>query len=324
LGAQLNSIKKIVQTDLDQVDQLINSELHSDIDLINEISANLLQTGGKRLRPLIMLLITHACGYKGKHHHHIAAVIELIHAATLLHDDVIDNSIQRRGKPTANKQWGNQAAILAGDYIYSRAFQIMVKVGNIEVLEILANSANKIAEGEILQLIEQRNSNTTQEQYLEIIYYKTAKLFEAATTIGAVLGDSDVEICDNAALYGKHFGIAYQIVDDVLDYTAKTDDLGKNQGNDLIEGRVTLPLVYLLKNGNTKEKDLITRALEDSSGNLFAEVKNIVMGSSAIEYSLDIARSEVTKAKQALDGLEESEYLQGCKDLAEFVLERGS
>ncbi len=256
-----NSIYKLAASDMDAVNTLIQRRLQSEVALVNQLSAYIINSGGKRLRPLLALLVARACGYKGERHVDVAAIVEFIHTATLLHDDVVDESDLRRGKETANNVWGNQAAVLVGDFLYSRAFEMMVDVGMMRIMEILANTTNTIAEGEVLQLLNCNDADTTEERYLEVIYSKTAKLFEAACLIGAVLAELPKEQQDSIARYGMHLGSAFQLVDDILDYSASAEELGKNIGDDLAEGKPTLLLLLPCNVAQMKMRNLFVMPL---------------------------------------------------------------
>jgi octaprenyl-diphosphate synthase len=246
----IDRIRELIATDMDNVDELIEKSLYSEINLIDQLGHHIINSGGKRLRPAIVLLSARAFSYEGEQHINLAAIIEFIHTATLLHDDVVDASLLRRGRETANQRWGNEASVLVGDFLYSRAFQMMVNAESMRIMHILSEATNTIAEGEVQQLINRQDPDTTQENYLKVIRHKTAKLFEAAAQLGAVISDrSEKEIAAMAA-YGRHLGTAFQLIDDVLDYSSSAEELGKNIGDDLAEGKPTLPLLYAIWNGN--------------------------------------------------------------------------
>lgn len=317
----LSEIRQLIEEDIKATDQLILDRLSSDVVLINQIGHYIINSGGKRLRPLLVLLCAKTLGYQGKHHLTIAAVIEFIHTSTLLHDDVVDDSDTRRGNKTANEVWGNAASILVGDFLYSRSFEMMVEPNNMQIMQILSAATNVIAEGEVLQLLNCHDADTTAERYMEVIHRKTAKLFEAATQLGAVLAERpDLE--DSFAAYGKHLGAAFQLIDDVLDYTADAEELGKNIGDDLAEGKPTLPLIYVLDNGTDKEKTIIRKAIETDGIKLLNEVSEIIKASGAIDYTYQTALAEAEKAKQALVSLEESDFKEALLSLADLAVNR--
>jgi len=318
----ITRLKHVVSNDLNKVDKLIMSSLYSDIPLIQDIGKYIINGGGKRLRPLLVLISANACGYSGEQQVILAAVIEFIHTATLLHDDVVDGSMLRRGNATANNKWGNEAAVLVGDFLYSRAFQLMVTTKNIEVLRIIANATNTIAEGEVLQLLYQHNPETSEKNYLHVIRCKTAKLFEAAAEVGAVLANTPPHIQQALAQYGLHIGTAYQLIDDLLDYQSDSEEFGKALGNDLAEGKPTLPLIYLLQHGSAEQKVLVTGAISNPSGSNLHAVQHAIMNSGALEYTLAFAKREIDLAKQAISELEASAHKNTALDLADFVINR--
>ena len=260
----IENIRSLIAQDMGAVDEVIREKLHSHVALIRQVSEYIINSGGKRLRPSLVLLSAGAFGYSGKRHHDLAAVIEFIHTATLLHDDVVDASELRRSKATANALFGNAASVLVGDFLYSRAFQMMVEVDNMRVMQVLADATNTIAEGEVLQLLNCRDPDVDEENYLRVIRYKTAKLFEAATRLGAILGGSSPAEEEAMAAYGMHLGTAFQLTDDILDYSGDYQDTGKNLGDDLAEGKPTLPLIYAIKNGSSEQAAIIRRAIEKS------------------------------------------------------------
>ncbi|WP_024850364.1 octaprenyl diphosphate synthase [Hydrogenovibrio kuenenii] len=317
----LNDIRTLIIDDIQQTDQLILNRLASDVVLINQIGHYIISNGGKRLRPLLVLLSARTCGYQGKDHLTMAAVIEFIHTSTLLHDDVVDESSTRRGNKTANEVWGNAASVLVGDFLYSRSFEMMVEPGNLRIMEILSETTNVIAEGEVLQLLNCHDADTTAERYLEVIHRKTAKLFEAAAVLGPVLADKP-EYEDAFTKYGKHLGAAFQLIDDALDYMANEEELGKNIGDDLAEGKPTLPLIYVLENGKDEQKDIVRRAIESEGLKLLPEVTEIIQNSGAIDFTVESAKSEAEKAKQAINILPESEYKVALTSLADLAVNR--
>ena len=317
-----DSIKKLTTVEAKAVDQLIISELSSDVILINQMGHYIVGSGGKRLRPMLLLLAAKALGGAGDNHLLLAAVIEFIHTATLLHDDVVDDSDLRRGKESANAVWGNAASILVGDYLYSSAFEMMVRTGNMRVMEILSKTTTAIAEGEVLQLLNCNNPETTEAKYLEVIARKTAILFSAATKLAAVIADASAEIEQGLALYGQHLGIAFQLIDDALDYKANKEELGKNLGDDLSEGKPTLPLIYAIQNGNKNEAKIIIDAIKNGDREAFNEVYAIVQSTKAIDYTEQRANEEAEKAITALNILPESEFKEALVLLAKFSVQR--
>ncbi len=315
-------IKKLTVKESEAVDKLIVNELSSDVLLINQMGHYIISSGGKRLRPMLLLLVGKALGGINGNHLILAAVIEFIHTATLLHDDVVDESELRRGKNTANAVWGNAASVLVGDYLYSSAFEMMVRTNNMRVMEILSKTTTAIAEGEVLQLLNCNNPDTTKEKYLEVISRKTAILFSAATRLGAVISKSDKQVEDALAVYGQQLGVAFQLIDDALDYKATTEELGKNLGDDLAEGKPTLPLIYAISQGSEQEAKIIIDAIREGSREAFGEVYKIVLSTKAIEYTEQCANEAVEKAIDALSCLEESEYKDALVLLAKFSVQR--
>jgi octaprenyl-diphosphate synthase len=290
---RLEDLKILTANDMQRVNQVITDNLASEVVLINQLSQHIIYSGGKRLRPMLVLLSAKACGYKGDDDALLAAVVEFIHTATLLHDDVVDDSEMRRGQETASNIWGNEAAVLVGDYLYSRAFQMMVRAQSMRIMDLLANATNTIAEGEVLQLLNINDPDTSQQQYQQVIYGKTACLFEAATQIGAILGNADNHTEQQLSKYGKHLGTAFQLVDDALDYSANSDELGKNVGDDLA--------------GGLEHIDAITKVISETG---------------ALDYTHQQARSEATLAKSALKSLEDSKFKQALTFLADYAIER--
>lgn len=317
----LSEIRALITDDIQAVDQLILDRLSSDVVLINQIGHYIINSGGKRLRPLLVLLSARACGYKGTDHQLMAAVIEFIHTSTLLHDDVVDESDTRRGNKTANEVWGNAASVLVGDFLYSRSFEMMVEPGLLKIMQVMSEATNVIAEGEVLQLLNCHDADTTQQRYMEVIHRKTAKLFEAATQMGPILAKKP-ELEDAFITYGRHLGAAFQLIDDALDYTANETELGKNIGDDLAEGKPTLPLIYVLENGTDREKSVIRRAIETEGIKLLTEVTEIIKGSGAIAFTQEIAQKEADLAKEALTPLTESELKTALCSLADLAVNR--
>ena len=318
----IEDIYSLVSEDMDQLNSCIQERLYSDVVLINQIGTYIVNSGGKRLRPVIHLLAAQACGYKASHHINLAAIVEFIHTATLLHDDVVDASELRRGKETANALFGNEASVLVGDFLYSRAFQMMVEIGSMRVMEILADATNTIAEGEVLQLLNCNDPDTTEARYLEVIHNKTAKLFESAAQLGAVLTGQPAEIEAALAKYGMHLGCAFQLIDDVLDYTASSEDMGKNIGDDLAEGKPTLPLIHAMREGTPEQVKLIRSAIENGGLDDIDQVMDAVSSTGAIEYTADAAKKEAKQAIDALSVLPGSDYKQALQFLAEFSINR--
>lgn len=318
----LEDIHTLVAEDMRAVNALIQQRLSSDVVLINQVGGYIINSGGKRLRPMLVLLAARACGYRGSGHIALAAVIEFIHTATLLHDDVVDGSELRRGKDTANHVWGNEASVLVGDFLYSRAFEMMVEANEMEVMRILAHTTNVIAEGEVLQLLHCHDPDTTEQRYLEVIRCKTAKLFEAAAQLGAVLAHQPKEVQQALAAYGMHLGTAFQLVDDVLDYSAASAQLGKNVGDDLAEGKPTLPLIHALRTGTTEQKALLRRAVESGGREHIALVTAAIESTGAIAYTARSAKAEADKASAALAALPGSPYKDALMALAEFSANR--
>lgn len=304
------------------VDEVIRSRLHSEVVLIRQVAEYIIGGGGKRLRPMLVILSAGAFGYRGRHHHELAAVVEFIHTATLLHDDVVDESALRRGQPTANSMFGNAASVLVGDFVYSRAFQMMVGVDNMRVLQVLADATNVIAEGEVLQLMNCRNADIDEQGYLRVIRFKTAKLFEAATRLGAILGGGSQAEEQAVADYGMHLGTAFQLIDDVLDYSGDHAAIGKNVGDDLAEGKPTLPLIYAINNGTPAQAALVRNAIEHGGLNELAAVMEAIKTTGALEYARGQARAESRLACAALDCLQNSKYRDYLLQLADFAVTR--
>lgn len=319
---RLDHIRALIADDMQAVNTLIKQSLYSEVALVGELGNYLINSGGKRIRPALVLLSARACHYEGTLHHQVAAIIEFIHTATLLHDDVVDSSSMRRGQETANAIWGNEASVLVGDFVYSRAFEMMVKVESMRVMEILAHATNTIAEGEVMQLLNIHNADTTIEHYLDVIHCKTAKLFEAGSELGALVsGASETEIAAMAR-YGMHLGTAFQLVDDVLDYSSNADDIGKNIGDDLAEGKPTLPLIYTIQQGNPEQAQVVRDAIEKGGLDNIDAVMDAIKDTGAIQYTAKLAREEAHKARQALDIFPTSPYIEALLELADFSVER--
>ncbi|MCG6870008.1 MAG: octaprenyl diphosphate synthase [Gammaproteobacteria bacterium] len=318
----VEQITALVSADMSAVNDLIYRRLHSEVALINQLGNYIVQSGGKRLRPMLVLLSARACGYGGRMHIHLAAIIEFIHTATLLHDDVVDASELRRGQETANTLWGNEASVLVGDFLYSRAFEMMVEVDDMRVMDILSHATNTIAEGEVLQLLNCHDADTTEARYMEVIQSKTAKLFEAASQLGAVLGGLARQQEDAMANYGMHLGTAFQLIDDVLDYSASSSEMGKNIGDDLAEGKPTLPLIYAMHSGTESQAGLIRKAIEEGGLEKIDAVLEAIESTGAIAYTDRIARREADSAMTSLRGLPDSEFRDALTALAEFSVQR--
>jgi len=315
-------IRKFIAADMEAVDRVIRTRLHSEVALIRQVAEYIISGGGKRLRPALLILSAGAFGYRGTHHHELAAVIEFIHTATLLHDDVVDESALRRGRPTANSLFGNSASVLVGDFVYSRSFQIMVGLENMRVLKVLADATNVIAEGEVLQLMNCNNPDIDEQGYLQVIRYKTAKLFEAATRLGAILGGASQEEENAIATYGIHLGTAFQLIDDVLDYSGDHTTTGKNVGDDLAEGKATLPLIYAMRKGTSEQAAMIRRAIEQGGLADLSAVLAAIEQSGAIAYAREQAHTESRTACVALARLPDTPYRAHLLQLAEFAVTR--
>lgn len=318
----LEAIRAQLGDDWSAVNREIQSQLKSDVALVSSVAHYIIGSGGKRLRPLLVLLAARACGYTHDQHVRAAAIIEFIHTATLLHDDVVDASALRRGQDTANSVFGNEASVLVGDFLYSRAFQLMVDVGQMRIMDVLADATNTIAEGEVLQLMNCRNPDTTEDEYLEVIYRKTAKLFEAGVVIGAILADQTRAVEDALAEYGKQLGIAFQLVDDALDYDANLEQLGKNIGDDLAEGKPTLPLIHALQHGTAAQQVVIRRAIEKGGLNDIAAILKAIRETGALAYTFARAREASGAAVEALGRVPDSEFKEALTALADFAVER--
>jgi len=318
----IDEIRALIGAEMDAVDRLIQQRLRSEVVLINQLGAYIVSSGGKRLRPVVVLLAARACDYRGNDHHAAAAIIEFIHTATLLHDDVVDASELRRGRETANALFGNEASVLVGDFLYSRSFQMMVEMDSMRIMRILADTTNTIAEGEVMQLLNVHDPETTEERYMDVIHSKTAKLFEAAARLGAVLGQrSDAE---EAALaeYGMRLGTAFQLTDDLLDYSASSETLGKNVGDDLAEGKPTLPLIHAIRHGSADQRRVVREAIEQGGREHIDEIIQAIESTGAIDYTARLARQEVEQAVNALSILPGSIHRDALIGLARFSVER--
>jgi octaprenyl-diphosphate synthase len=315
----LDAIRGFVESDLNAVDDVIRARLNSEVALIRQVAEYIVGGGGKRLRPLLLLLSAGAFGARGRHCHELAAVVEFIHTATLLHDDVVDESDLRRGRSTANALFGNSAAVLVGDFVYSRAFQMMVGVDNMRVLQVLADATNVIAEGEVMQLMNCHNPDIREEEYLGVIRCKTAKLFEAATRLGAILGGAPREQEKSVADYGMRLGTAFQLIDDVLDYSGEQAVIGKNLGDDLAEGKPTLPIIHALRHGSGEEKEMIRRAIEAGDLSQLEPIIHAIDRTGGLDYATRVAQNESELALVALAPVPESEFRMGLAALARFA-----
>ncbi len=326
------NIRAVVSTEFDAVNQFIIDQLYSDVALVESIGHYIIDAGGKRMRPVLVLLGAKSCGYEGNQHIALAAVIEFIHTATLLHDDVVDMSSMRRGRPTANEQWNNPSSVLVGDFIYSRAFQVLVSIGSMEIMKIIADTTNRIAEGEVLQLINKNNSGATQEGYMNVIRHKTAILFQAASECGALLAGASAEQQKVLRDVGMHIGMAFQLIDDVLDYEGDAQTMGKNIGDDLAEGKPTLPLIYAMRNGTADEAALLKACIEGASNEgdkaladkQLQDVIAIIKRSGGLDYTRTLAIAEADKAIALLDTLADSPYRQALVDMANLSVHRAS
>jgi octaprenyl-diphosphate synthase len=305
-----------------EVDRVIRARLHSEVALVRQVSEYIIHSGGKRLRPALVVLTAKALGYEGHVHHEMAAVVEFIHTATLLHDDVVDASDLRRGRETANALFGNAASVLVGDFLYSRAFQMMVSVKNMHVMEVLSDATNVIAEGEVLQLINCNDPDIDEAAYLQVIRYKTAKLFEAAGRLGAIINNAEAEVESALGRYGMHLGTAFQIVDDVLDYSGEKEVIGKNVGDDLAEGKPTLPLLFAMKHGTADETAIIRTAILEGDSSHFQEILGIVRRTGALEHARNQAKAESDLALEAIALLPNSQYKDALLELPAFAVSR--
>ncbi len=304
------------------VDAVIRKRLHSDVALVRQVAEYIINAGGKRLRPALVLLCAGALGYKGSRHHELAAIIEFIHTATLLHDDVVDESDLRRGHETANALFGNAASVLVGDFLYSRSFQMMVELGDMRIMRVLSDATNIIAEGEVLQLMNCHDADVDELRYLQVIRYKTAKLFEAASQLGAIIGGADPETERSLADYGTHLGTAFQLIDDVLDYSGTEAETGKHLGDDLAEGKPTLPLIYVMQNGTPAQAECVRRAIEHGGREDFPGVLAAIHATGALEHTQKQASKEAERAAAALESLPASTHKDSLLELSAFAVDR--
>jgi len=311
-----------IAADMKAVDEVIRQRLYSDVVLVRQVAEYIINSGGKRLRPALVLMTARAAGYEGTHHHELAAVVEFIHTATLLHDDVVDESELRRGAQTANAMFGNAASVLVGDFLYSRAFQMMVSVGSMRIMEVLADATNVIAEGEVLQLLNCHDADVSVDDYLRVIRYKTAKLFEAAARLGGILGGVPRELEDRMGDFGMHLGTAFQLIDDVLDYSGAEAATGKHLGDDLAEGKPTLPLIHVMQHGNETQAALVRKAIEEGGRDAFVQVNEAIHATGALEATRSVARAEIDLAKAALNDLPASLFKDRLLELSDFAVGR--
>lgn len=318
----LEQLYALIGPDMKAVDAVIRQRLHSDVVLVRQVAEYIIQSGGKRLRPALVLLSAGALGYSGRFHHDLAAVVEFIHTATLLHDDVVDESALRRGRDTANAMFGNAASVLVGDFLYSRAFQMMVAVDDMRVMRVLSDATNVIAEGEVLQLMNCHDADVDEARYLQVIRYKTAKLFEAAAQLGAILGKATSEVETGLAAYGMHLGTAFQIIDDVLDYSGAEAETGKHLGDDLAEGKPTLPLILVMQHGAPEDAALVRQAIEQGGRDAFSDVLAAVRRSGALAHARHVAEGEAARAADAISGLPASQYKDSLLQLSAFAVSR--
>jgi len=318
----IENLKQLLAADMAAVDQVIRTRLHSEVLLINQVGEYIVNSGGKRLRPALVVLSADAFAYQGKRHHDLAAVVEFIHTATLLHDDVVDGSDLRRGQASASALFGNPASVLVGDFLYSRAFQMMVEVGEMRVMQTLADATNTIAEGEVLQLLNCHDADVDIANYMRVIQCKTAKLFEAAMRLGAILGGASAADEEAAASYGMHLGTAFQLIDDVLDYSADEQQTGKHLGDDLAEGKPTLPLIYAMQHGSAGQAAVVRGAIEQGDVGRFAEVLQIIHATGALEFTRQQALREAEAACAAITAMAGSKYKQCLLELAHFAATR--
>lgn len=323
MAMDLTAVRELIDKDMRAVNQLISKQLQSDVALINQLGFYIVNSGGKRLRPMLAVLAARALGFEGKHHHTLAAIVEFIHTASLLHDDVVDDSFTRRGKETANAKFGNEASVLVGDFLYTRAFQLMVTMDSMRVMEILADATNVIAEGEVMQLMNCNDPETSEDSYFDVIYSKTARLFEATTKLGAVLTEQSEPIEKAAADYGRFLGTAFQLVDDLLDYTADSETMGKGVGDDLSEGKPTLPLLYTMWNCEGENEQLIRFAIENGGQrNQLQKILALMEETGALEYTRNKALEQRDLAIKALAAFPDTQEKEALIALAHVAVER--
>ena len=317
-------IQALMKSELDFMNKILVDRLDSNVDLISQMSQYIINSGGKRIRPLLLLICAKATDYDGDYHYSMAVVIELIHTATLLHDDVVDQSATRRGQETANELWGNAPSVLVGDFLYSRAFEIMVEPNSMEIMRILSKATNQISEGEVLQLLNIKNANVTQAEYFKVIERKTACLFKAACQIAGILSSADQKVINAMGSFGMHLGNAFQIIDDTLDYESDSKIIGKEIGDDLSEGKVTLPMIYALEKTEEVENKILKDAIKNADASHIDQIVEILLNVDAFQYSRDIAKIESNRALESIDYLPDSKYKTALKLLCELSLERNS
>jgi len=317
-------IQALMKSELDLMNKILVDRLDSNVDLISQMSQYIINSGGKRIRPLLLLICAKATEYDGDYHYSMAVVIELIHTATLLHDDVVDQSATRRGQETANELWGNAPSVLVGDFLYSRAFEIMVEPNSMEIMRILSKATNQISEGEVLQLLNIKNANVTQAEYFKVIERKTACLFKAACEIAGILSSTDQKVINAMGSFGMHLGNAFQIIDDTLDYESDSNIIGKEIGDDLSEGKVTLPMIYALEKTKKVENKILKDAIKNADASHIDQIVEILLNVDAFQYSRDIAKIESNRALESIDYLPDSKYKTALKLLCELSLERNS
>lgn len=313
---------EVIQPELERVNTTIIKGLHSEEPLVEDIGHHLVNAGGKRLRPILVLLTAKALNYTGEHHTELAAIIEFIHSATLLHDDVVDVSSLRRGRPTANAKWGNAPSVLVGDFLYSRAFQMMVNIGSMDIMQILSKTTNVIAEGEVQQLANARNPDLSEEQYKNVIYKKTAALFEAACDCGASIANASPQLRGAMQKFGYHLGLAFQLMDDLLDYSGDSATLGKNIGDDLAEGKATLPIIYTLKKCQAQDADIIRNAIKNADSSALDSIITLVKTNGGLDYTRNEALAHAKSATEILETLESSPWQKSLIELTQFAVER--
>ena len=317
-------IQALMKSELDLMNKILVDRLDSNVDLISQMSQYIINSGGKRIRPLLLLICAKATEYDGDYHYSMAVVIELIHTATLLHDDVVDQSATRRGQETANELWGNAPSVLVGDFLYSRAFEIMVEPNSMEIMRILSKATNQISEGEVLQLLNIKNANVTKAEYFKVIERKTACLFKAACQIAGILSSADQKVINAMGSFGMHLGNAFQIIDDTLDYESDSNIIGKEIGDDLSEGKVTLPMIYALEKTKKAENKILKDAIKNADASHIDQIVEILLNVDAFQYSRDIAKIESNRALESIDYLPDSKYKTALKLLCELSLERNS
>ena len=317
-------IQALMKSELDLMNKILVDRLDSNVDLISQMSQYIINSGGKRIRPLLLLICAKATEYDGDYHYSMAVVIELIHTATLLHDDVVDQSATRRGQETANELWGNAPSVLVGDFLYSRAFEIMVEPNSMEIMRILSKATNQISEGEVLQLLNIKNANVTKAEYFKVIERKTACLFKAACQIAGILSSADQKVINAMGSFGMHLGNAFQIIDDTLDYESDSNIIGKEIGDDLSEGKVTLPMIYALEKTKKAENKILKDAIKNADASHIDQIVEILLNVDAFQYSRDFAKIESNRALESIDYLPDSKYKTALKLLCELSLERNS